>query len=356
MSKLKSLRTFTNQRSYLERFEVTRAKTLRDFCRQRDSGRARRSTTRQQSEPSESQNAESELRLANRVRELQAVLPVLEDSAQLVGLEIESEGITGWAGLNRDLWETKRDDSLRGEYKLECVTVPLSGDALLYAIHNYTQIAALASDPFSWRCSTHIHLNCLELTAAEVSSLMLLSFASDNYFYATGAEARRENYNCRPLSLLWPAAELCGTAARRLSRGKVRSAVELFRATPSQPSNRYVGMNWYSLSTFGTLELRHFPGSRDVAQIVRWINLATRLIRCAKEQSISQVHGLVQQGPDHFGEAVFQDYWPRLRYEGYVADWTECLEGIEHFMTYYRHDPESSRTLDGILRKHKVIQ
>jgi hypothetical protein len=254
------------------------------------------------------------------------------------------------------LWLTKRDDSLRGNNKLECVTYPLSGDSLLLALHYYTENARNYDDPFSWRCSTHFHFNLMDLEPRQVAALQLVGFAADNYLYAAGSEARRENYNCRPLSLLWPTAELLGTTARHFQRGHARKAVELLGTIRGEAPNRYVGMNWHSLPTFGTLELRHFPASRDLAQLVRWVNIGQRLIETAKTKSLDEVHTLIQQGPDRFGQTVFQDYWSRLEYDGHADDWNESLEGVEYFMTCVRHSTDAPSSLDGVLRRNMVIQ
>lgn len=282
--------------------------------------------------------------------------PTLDLPEHAVGVEIESEGISRWDKLPRLLWATKRDASLRGDNQLECVTYPLAGSALLYALHTYCENATQFNEPFSWRCSTHIHLNLLDMEPPEVASLLLLTFAADNYFYAAGSEARRENYNCRPLSLLWPVAELCGNTARHFQRGNAKKGVETLQPPPGQIANRYVGMNWHSLPEHGTLEIRHFPGSRDLHQLVRWTNLGAKLLSAAQSKTISQIHALVQQGPERFGSTVFGDLWAGLKYAGHENDWHECLEGIEYFMTCFRHSTESPQSLDGVLRRRQVIQ
>lgn len=279
-------------------------------------------------------------------------------SDEILGCEIESEGIRS-APLQRKLWEIKRDDSLRGDYRMECVTKPLSGDALRYALWSYCQNAAIAREPFSWRCSTHFHINLLDLEPAQVASLALLSYAADNYFYAAGAEARRENYNCRPLSLLLPMAEVLGTLARRMSRGHANQGCQDLTRTRSDRNAyiaRYSGMNWFSLPTFGTLEVRHFPGSRDFDQLMQWANIVIGLKQVAKSMSVDEVRKLIDQGATKFGAKVFGAEWKNLRYPQHEEDWEEFLEGAEYFFACYETNPESRQSLDGILRNHSVIQ
>lgn len=358
MSQLKSLRIFSRSKSYLAQWNGIRRLSLPRLL-ERDQGSDRvealtstHSYTREGREtPGASTTPSSTERLASQVRR---GWPVLLDPGQCVGVEIESEGIRRF-DVDSNLWELKRDDSLRGEFRLEAVTRPLCGDALLYALYCYEHNARRFTDPFSWRCSTHLHFNLLELTPQEVASLALITFAADNYFYAAGAEARRENYNCRPLSLLIPTAETLGEFARRMSRGHATRAVDGLRDREGG-IHRYAGMNWFAIRTFGTLEIRHFPGSADMRQIVRWINLGTRLIHAARTYSMDDVVRLIDDGENAFGRAIFGDEWRNLAYDNHEQDWTEVLEGAEHLLACYRTNTESATSLDGILRQNMVIR
>lgn len=277
----------------------------------------------------------------------------------LFGLEIESEGIRETRGLNHNLWQTKSDGSLRGDFRLECVTYPLSGDRLREAVWQYCHMASFAEQPFSWRCASHVHMNCLDLFPKEVSALILLTFAADNYFYAAGDDARRCNYNCRPASLLLPMAEFLGTLARHANRGATSRMWQLLSPTGRSHGStepRYVGMNWWSLRKFGTVEFRHFPGTRDAEQLFRWIRMCGNLqLAACQYGKVSAVLKLIEQGPTVFGEAVFGADWSRMLYDGHEQDWQEALEGVDCFMTYYRNDMDSDTGLHGILKKEMVV-
>ena len=275
----------------------------------------------------------------------------------LFGLEIESEGIQRTGGLAPRLWQTKSDGSLRGDYRLECVTYPLSGERLREAIRQYCANAQEASEPFSWRCSSHIHMNCLNLTAKQVAALMLLTYATDNYFYAAGDDARRCNYNCRPASLLLPMAEFLGELARCFHRGALQKAFRLLGGRANgRGEPRYVGMNWWSLRKFGTVEFRHFPGTRDEEQLSRWIRMCGKLYAAAiKYGNIPRVATLLADGPDRFGEEVFGSDWSRMTYDTHLQDWQEAEEGIDCFMTYFRNDVEAEGGLHGVLKKERVV-
>ena len=275
----------------------------------------------------------------------------------LFGLEIESEGIRGTAGLHPTLWSQKSDGSLRGNHRLECVTPPLSGPRLQEAIEQYGFMASRALEPFSWRCSTHIHMNCLNLTPRQVGALILLTYVADNYFYAAGDEARRCNYNCRPASLLIPMAEFLGELARNCHRGALQKAWQILtppRGSAGEP--RYVGMNWWALRKFGTIEFRHFPATRDTEQLFRWVRMCGRLYKAATvHNTVMKVLTLSQQGPQIFGETVFGSDWNRMQYDNHEQDWQFAHEGIDCFLTHFRSDVNSTEGLHGVLKQNLVV-
>jgi hypothetical protein len=198
-------------------------------------------------------------------------------------------------------------------------------------------------------------MNVLGMTAPEVASLMLTSFAADNYFYAVGAEHRRDNYNCRPVSLLYPTAERLGRAIRYLVDDDIVQGVKEFTANNRVEEDRYSGMNWWSLSKFGTVEIRHFPGASELPTLVHWINIAQSMYKYAERNTFEQIQNDIAEGPDHFGPKVFGPLWAGMLYQRHERDWREMLEGYSHLMSVYNATGDTSGTLDGILRQHRVI-
>jgi hypothetical protein len=205
-------------------------------------------------------------------------------------------------------------------------------------------------------------MNMLDVSGKQVASTMLTSFAADNYFYAAGDDARRGNYNCRPVSLLIPMAEYLGTAARYFAKNQYAKALSTMSPRRERGSlsggereQRYVGMNWCALPKFGTVEIRHFPGSRDAEELFRWIRMASRLRHYGCNKTVTEVEALIQEGPVQFGRTVFGDLWDRVSYPGHEDDWHEVIEGLEHFMSRFRHNAESKTCLHGILRQKMVV-
>lgn len=280
------------------------------------------------------------------------------DGTTYFGIEIESEGVPNFSPLRNTYWRTTRDGSLRGLNPVECVSYPMQRHVLEDALYDYEgYLRALAIPPavaYSWRCGTHIHMNLLDLEHRALAALILTSFAADNYFYAAGDEARRNNYNCRPSSLLIPTAEFLGTLARYATKAHFGKMLRHLSGSET-PDHRYVGMNWHSLKKFGTVELRHFPGTFRSSDILRWVDMAQAMYTFAAQRTVQEVRDLIYEGASEFGRQVFGDLWDRVAYPGHTNDWVEVLDGVDHFMACYSNRAESSKTLHGILHKNMVL-
>jgi hypothetical protein len=231
----------------------------------------------------------------------------------------------------------------------------MSGRNLATALYMYnicTAVQGTTQQLYSWRCATHIHMNLLDLPIHQMATLGLISFVSDNYFYAMGAEARRDNYNCRPVSLLATSAETIGDICReaRTDNGVGLMDVLIGR---NRRDERYCGMNWHALPTFGTLEVRHFPGTNDMDLIVSWIEACAAMYQAAQNIEFDDFVAMVHNGPSTFGPAVFGDNWENMSYAESEQDWAHVRHGFEHLMAV-AEAPEGG-TLDAVLRQHKVI-
>ena len=230
------------------------------------------------------------------------------------------------------------------------------GDNLATALFMYKLVVdTYRHNVFSWRCASHVHMNLLDMDIADIAPLAVITFAADNYFYALGAETRRDNYNCRPLSLLIPTAEMLGTICAASLAEDADNLRLVVTATSENPEDRYSGMNWWALGRFGTLEVRHFPGTADIDLLTGWILRCADMYTAAETMTYDEVIGLIQQGPDSFGGAVFGPRWTGMTYAGHERDWADMLDGLAHLRTVCDFSFEDEPSLDTILRQQKVL-
>lgn len=241
-------------------------------------------------------------------------------------------------------WKTVGDGSLRGELATEAVSQILYGTDALAALDNYEVVSAAHKEHFTFRCSTHIHLNMLDLPIQKFPVLALVTLGADNFLYAAGNRARHSNYNCRPLSLLAASVEALAISMYHLAQGAPLIALHHL------PEHlRYQGTNWTALGKHGTLEFRHFPGERSAARIVQWLNLVFGMYTYAERHTYDDVIELLTLGPEAFCADVFQGEMYDLLYEGCEADWTETEDMVEDFQSYFT-EASKTQTFDSMLR------
>lgn len=260
---------------------------------------------------------------------------LLLDNDTFLGLEVESEEVElreNLAGTQFSLyWVPLEDGSLRGGYATEfALRKPLRGARLVDAVKCWCSHYKQRTDRsmFTYRCSTQIHLNLLDTELEEIRSMVAITMAADNYMHGVVDGVRRRNYNCRPLSLVEEGTSCLGELDAALAAGSGPAVLE---ALPGADS-KYSGVNWATLGNHGTVEFRYFPGSANLMEILRWINLVFIIREAAARLTLDEVIDLVHQGPMVFGDAVFQEWWPNLLYESHQNDWAQVLDQFNHYI------------------------
>lgn len=247
-------------------------------------------------------------------------------------------------------WAFKQDGSLRGGNAVEAVSHPLKGTMLVQGVRKLCKAMEQPRDPFGFRCSTHLHMNLLDMDIKRIPTLALLSLLADNLFFQAGGGERRINYNCRPASLVADEVDAIAQMCFGLERGNDQPPQLL------NERNRYLGTNWAALYKFGTVEYRHFPGCRDAATILWWVELCSNLYTAAEKLTVEDVLACAEKGPEAFIHTVFGEMDPRLAYQEWEQDWEETLETTTQFIGTYDAMEGNDKTLHGFLKSEYIIQ
>lgn len=266
----------------------------------------------------------------------------------MVGIEIESElwNVDAQAAMLSPHWDVMNDGSLRGDEAHECVSHPMNGEKVIDALDCYEEASSKFEEHFTWRCSTHVHLNMLEEQTATIAKLIPLTLMTDNFLYAAGDEWRRGNHNCRPLSILQGDIERLAGWAYQMER----EPDDLLHIEDL----RYMGTNWTALTKQSTLEFRHFPGANKTEQVLRWVNLTQGIVTAARKFRVEQLRDWFYHDLETFGFAVFGEEWPRLRYDEYKSDWREAVEAVKLFFREYAENGNDD-SFDSHLRAAYVL-
>lgn len=193
----------------------------------------------------------------------------LMNTDRQIGIEIEMEGI-GEPFPNAPAgWKSATDNSLKGEWSIEYVTngpifadeVPLYMDRMRTRIKN----ADVKMVP-SIRTGVHVHINCQHNTFREVYGFALTYFAMERALTRFCGPQRVGNQFCLRISDAEYLLDKIEEAMTTNSPNRLK-----------QLAIRYSGLNFLSLSKFGSIEFRAYQTKDNLQGIEEWIDILTRI-------------------------------------------------------------------------------
>jgi len=133
---------------------------------------------------------------------------------------------------------------------------------------------------FSERTSTHVHVNCQNLTRDQVKNVLMLYVLFEQYFFAMCDSSRQHNIHCVPLT---------DTFLTRHYNESLNTLISRW--------HKYTALNLKPLTTLGTIEFRHMQGHDDVMLHGEWLTILERLVLVGKDLVI-QEKGLSEHNID----------------------------------------------------------
>jgi hypothetical protein len=248
-----------------------------------------------------------------------------EDSPLLItndalGIEVELENCHGCKHLPGDsAWEIKLDGSLRNNGREFVFLNPISGERAVKALDELEAIINQSIGKFkitperAIRSSVHVHVDCTDLTSAELTRLLLLYMIYEIPLFKAFAEERYGNHFCFPLR---DCIDLLD-APRTLRQGW-----DSFNKTINHPNiGRYCALNLKSLFKFGSVEFRHHGGEWEKNKLLLWINACLAFKRAARVDM--DIRGTYFEQSFRGFEPQLREIFPRqvaekiLKYYGY---------------------------------------
>ena len=220
----------------------------------------------------------------------------------MFGIECETEG-RRLPQIDHQFWRTEADGSLRDG--LEYVSHPLKADdvekaltALFQEIKNQKGIVN-----YSFRCSTHVHVNVQDLEQEELFTMIFLYMLYENVFMNYVHPDRVGNRFCLRFQ---DAGGLHQEFIRLLKNTRGCGLGRSLRGL-RQEVLKYAALNMYTLIKYGTLEFRALEGTNDVKKIHNW-TLAIENLRdlsvVLKNPNDAYDHFL--RDPESLAEAIFK--------------------------------------------------
>lgn len=199
--------------------------------------------------------------------ELSLLLQVGEPlkSSRRVGVELEWEFRQPNLWPPRSGWERKTENSLRNgcEYVF-CAPTEMS-DAWLLLQRQCTPPDKREPLLLSQRCSTHIHIDVLPLTMREILTYLALLAVIEPFLLETLGRQRNGNLFCSS-AYETDGMDLFLSHLEKKAFGRRGVLFHVPNGT-----RKYTTLNTDTISTFGSIEVRCFPGSGDAAEIYRWV-------------------------------------------------------------------------------------
>jgi hypothetical protein len=229
----------------------------------------------------------------------------------LFGVEIECEG-ERLGVVENDRWSSKADGSLRGMFPNSAIEwvfqKPMSLKDSILALNELVkaQKAVGAKPLFSFRTSTHVHINMQDATEDQLCAMIYAYCIVEELLVNFCGPVRKANRFCLSINdgegILDYFTHLfrVGVAGMRVNENDVR----------------YAALNIASLYKFGSLEVRTMRGTMDLDVLSTWLISLNSLREFAFEMGNPRaVHDFfARSSPQIFVEAVFPETWEQLIY------------------------------------------
>ena len=269
----------------------------------------------------------------------------LRHKAGMFGVEIEAEG----AGLDipeNKFWRQEADGSLRA--KPECCEYvfkePLSYEDSITAVGWLNAQHKKNGTVLNWsfRCSTHVHLNVQEMELSALLRLVYLYYIFENLLVKWSGEEREGNRFCLRLK---DSSEI-PFVVEKIFRSSLRGV--------NENQVRYSALNLGSLTKYGSVEFRSLSGTTDRERLSKWLNGITNLRDYAiQAKSLQELFEKAKGNLNAFGKEVFGEFFSELRYMNWEFDALYNMSLCINFIPLYEEVLENEKDFDRRLQERE---
>lgn len=242
-----------------------------------------------------------------------------EIAGNKVGIEIEAEGENIKMSEVAD-WRSEDDGSLRGEFpnsRHEFVSGILDIKDVSSAIKALIEDQKEAEFDFSFRTSTHVHVNALDMPLEKLVNYIYLYYLLEKDLFEYCGPSRKNNRFC--LRLVDCEYQLS------ILKSMIENSFRELRFIISDEL-RYAACNMASLLKYGTLEFRGMRGTMDHDVLMNWVGMLVRLKDMAMSYaSPSAIYKEALENPNQFLDKIYGQYRDVFRNPSSYHNITEAL-------------------------------
>lgn len=231
---------------------------------------------------------------------------VKEVVGALVGVELEIEG-QNLPPTAPSQWEVKRDGSLRNglEYVFASPLGSVGAKEALEALGVHLKASGAILE-YSFRTSTHVHVNVSNLDVEVVKAMAAIFTLFEDEYINFCARSRKANRFCLSSK---DADGVVDNLKSFLLRGHL----------PDRDRGKYSAMNLCTIRQFGTLEFRTLEGTDDWVRIFTWVRALLAIRKAAKE--LGSVKAVLALNEEELAKMLFPT--ERLRDQFLKDGWLE---------------------------------
>ena len=270
-----------------------------------------------------------------------STLPLAEKNTY-IGIEVETENIHTWHSDYAPYWKMTEDGSLRNNGR-EFVSVPIKAFRVENALTTLFNNQLNKDIEFTDRTSIHIHMNVRTMTLEQLKTMVLLYLVFEKAMFRYVNPDRYENIFCVPLN------ETSFGENLHILFHSDRLAINW---------SKYTALNLCPIFEKGTIEFRHLHGTKDVKEIVNWVNLILCLKKAAlkntSEYLWDKVKTLNTSSQYHeFANEIFGSFIIHLDDSKLIKDMASCVTYVKTrcFQNFWKTDLTLSITKENPLYK-----
>ena len=191
-----------------------------------------------------------------------------------LGIELEYEQVTNTESWASEYWVASLDGSLRNR-GVELVSRPLAFGSVEAALSSVETMLRQSGAVATARCGLHTHMNMRPYSVGQIWSLACLYGIIEPALYQTYALDREDSMFAVPM---WLNTGLVSALNRDITSLRNLDEEGPMPLCTAVASSKYCALNFTSLATFGTLEMRQPYCTRDFDAIRSWTDFCQRLI------------------------------------------------------------------------------
>lgn len=243
------------------------------------------------------------------------------------GIECEVEGARLPEVIPGGFWRIEIDGSLRGglEYILSKPMGKENAITSLKLLFN-TFVKNKTVLDYSFRTSTHVHVNVGDLELNKVMNIVFLYTLVEDLFVNFCAEQRRGNRFCLRFK---EANYLYGVVEKILKDYRAFGTLDAIGRI-SQEQTKYAALNLYTLRKYGTLEFRSLEGTNDIDKISKWLTAIENIVNVGQRyENIAELHDDFFQDPEKIVDEIFTE---DFKFEGWKQSVEESYSQAFHLV------------------------